>query len=132
MFCFRARAERAVAVALVVVPSAILLPASHVLRHDQIGGYGGSWPGGGMGETRKESDRRGPTLIICHWSFSFLIFHLVVSGRIGPIGHIGPIGPITHQTRVESHKNPSALVVSCAKMARAEVAMSDSPVSPMD
>ena len=52
------------AAALVVVPSAILLSASDVLRHDQIGNYGGSWSCGWMGETGEEGDRRGEALII--------------------------------------------------------------------
>ena len=53
----RARAERALATAVVVVPAKVLLSTGDVLRNDQVSFDGVSRRGCGLGQAGKKSDR---------------------------------------------------------------------------
>src|SRR6185369_9532559 len=63
VFCVHARAARALEFAVVVVPAAVLLPPSDVLRDDQVSGDGDPWAGGWLGQTRTQSHGRSGAMI---------------------------------------------------------------------
>ena len=86
---------------MVVVLTALLLPPSHVLRHDQIGDDGRPWPSSRMGETGEEGDGGSAAVIAFN-----------IGTQIGPIGHIGPILADLGPNRYPISQNPSALIHS--------------------
>ncbi len=56
VLCVLDGATRAMEFVVVVVPAKVLLPASDVLRDDQIGSDGDSWAGCWLGQARPKGD----------------------------------------------------------------------------
>lgn len=64
MLRLRARAQRALAIALVVVPAKVLLSPGYVLRNDQVSLDRVPRRGGGLGQAGKKGDGGSATLIL--------------------------------------------------------------------